>query len=77
MYAKGRGVPQDYSEAVKWFRPAATQGYAGAQYNLGVMYYNAWGVSRDRAEAAKWYLQAASQGHAQAQTNLGLMCLPI
>ncbi len=38
MYDNGQGVPQDYAEAVKWYRLAAEQGYAYAQYNLGVMY---------------------------------------
>ena len=28
MYANGRGVPQDDTEAVKWFRKAAEQDYA-------------------------------------------------
>ncbi len=28
MYYKGHGVPQDYAEAVKWFRKAAEQGNA-------------------------------------------------
>ena len=32
---KGQGVPQDYAEAVKWYRLAAEQGNADAQYNLG------------------------------------------
>jgi uncharacterized protein len=36
MYAHGEGVPQDYAEAVKWFRRAAEQGDAHAQYNLAV-----------------------------------------
>ena len=26
MYANGRGVPQDYAEAMKWYRLAAEQG---------------------------------------------------
>ena len=26
MYEKGRGVPQDYAEAVKWYRKAAKRG---------------------------------------------------
>jgi TPR repeat protein len=34
MYAQGRGVTQDYKEAVKWFRLAAAQGNAGAIANL-------------------------------------------
>ena len=37
MYANGRGVPQDDSEAVRWYRLAADQGHAGAQFNLGAV----------------------------------------
>ena len=33
----------------------AEQGYAYAQYNLGVMYENGRGVRQDYAEAVKWY----------------------
>ena len=40
MYEQGRGVAQNYREAMKWFRLAAVQGNASAQSNLGVMYYN-------------------------------------
>ena len=36
MYAKGRGVLEDDKEAVKWFRKAAEQGHAEAQFNLGL-----------------------------------------
>ena len=32
---QGLGVSQDYAEAIKWYRKAASQGYADAQYNLG------------------------------------------
>ncbi len=37
-YVKGQGVPQDYAEAVKWFRKAAEQGDAGSQFGLGWCY---------------------------------------
>jgi len=37
MYDKGKGVPQDYKQAVEWYRKAADQGDARAQLNLGVM----------------------------------------
>ena len=37
MYYNGEGVPQDYQEAVSWFRLAAEQGDASAQFNLGVI----------------------------------------
>ena len=36
MYAYGRGVPEDDTEAVKWYRKAAEQGHAEAQNSLGV-----------------------------------------
>jgi len=72
-YATGDGVPQDYAEAVKWFRKAADQGNAVAQSNLGVMYDNGQGVAQDYAEAVKWFRKAADQGNAKAQTNLGVM----
>ena len=38
MYHEGKGMPQDYAKAVRWFRDAANQGNAYAQHNLGVMY---------------------------------------
>ena len=64
---------KNYSEAVKWFRKAAEQGYAEAQTNLGDMYRKGKGVPQDDSEAIKWYLKATEQGHARAQNNLGVM----
>ena len=58
---------------VKWYRLAADQGDASAQYNLGVMYHFGKGVPQNYAEAAKWYRLAADQGNANAQHSLGLM----
>ncbi len=72
-YARGQGVPQNYAEAVKWYRLAADQGNAFAQYNLGLMYANGEGVPQNYAEALKWYRLAADQGNAFAQINLGVM----
>ena len=67
----GFGVPQDYAEAMKWFRLAADQGIAIARAELGFMYANGQGVPQDYAEAAKWLRLAADQGLAAAQDNLG------
>ena len=53
-----------------WYRKAAEQGYADAQYNLGILYANGQGVTQDYAEAARWYRKAADQGDAIAQINL-------
>ena len=73
MYDKGRGVPQDYQTAVKWYTLAAEKGYAPAQYNLGVMYGMGQGVPEDYKTAVKWFALAAEQGYAPAQFNLGVM----
>ena len=73
MFGNGQGVSQDYAEAIKWFRLAAVQGDADAQYSLGRRYYNGEGVAKDYAEAAKWFRLGAEQGHAGAQYALGVM----
>ena len=52
----------NYTEAVKWYRKAADQGDAIAQYQLGRCYYNGEGVQQDYAEAIKLYRKAAEQG---------------
>src|SRR3972149_3694314 len=54
MYAGGKGVAQDYKEAVRWFRKVAERGYAEAQHILGMMYYEGQGVAQDHKEAVKW-----------------------
>ncbi len=73
MYQKGLGVPQDYVEAVKWYRFAAEQRYAPAQNNLAGMYQQGLGVPQDFAEAVRLYRHAADQGETLAQNNLGIM----
>jgi uncharacterized protein len=64
---------QDYAAAVDWYRKAAEQGNAIAQYNLGDMYRIGEGVPPDYEATASWYRKAAEQGHARAQNNLGVM----
>jgi uncharacterized protein len=73
MYEQGRGVAQNYREAMRWFRLAALQGDASAQSNLGVMYYKGRGIAQDYGEARKWYRMAAEQRNLEAQFNLGVM----
>ena len=52
---------------------AAEQGYADAQFSLGLMYDSGQGVAQNYVEAAKWYRRAAEQGEAAARNNLGIM----
>ena len=71
-YEHSRGVVQDYSVAVSWYRRAAEQGHAPAQAALGFMYGNGRGVVLDGTEAVRWYRRAAEQGNVRAQNNLGV-----
>jgi uncharacterized protein len=59
-------------EAIKWFRKAAEQGVAEAQFNLGCAYANGKGVTKDADKALKWFRKAAEQGDPSAQCRLGL-----
>ena len=68
MYANGRGVRQDYAEAFRWFRQAAEQGYAKAQYNLGVMYANGRGVRQNFHLSKEWFGKACD-GRIQEACN--------
>ena len=52
----------DYAQAFQWFRAAAEQGYADAQYVLGKLYANGDGVTQDYVEAYAWIGTAAGQG---------------
>lgn len=73
MYYTGRGVPQDYKQAMVWHKKAALQGKADAQYVVGAMYYTGNAVIQDQKQAVIWFTKAAEQGHAEAQQVLGLM----
>jgi TPR repeat protein len=64
-------VPQDYAQAALWYRKAAEQGDADAQFDLGDLYDTGRGVLRDYTQAALWYRKAAEQGDADAQDALG------
>ncbi len=58
---------------MKWYRKAAEQGHASAQFALAEMYKNGDGVARDLQEALRWYRKAAEQGQPGAQLLLGVM----
>ena len=60
MYSEGRGVPQDYSEAARWYQMAAGRSNAEAQYNLGILYATGRGVPQDNVLAYMWFNLAAA-----------------
>jgi len=74
LYAHGGDdVAKDPVAAVQWYRRAAEQGLATAQFNLAVIYAEGDGVPKDSAAAVQWYRLAAEQGMVDAQYNLGVI----
>jgi TPR repeat protein len=72
MYYWGKGTPQNYKEALKWFSKSAKQGNADAQYVLGGMYYLGDGVQQDYVLAYMWFDLAAAQGNVKALEIMGV-----
>jgi S1-C subfamily serine protease len=64
---------QNFIEAAKWFRAAAEQGDAAAQYDLGFMCAQGKGVRKDFVEAYKWYSLAAAQNETNALAKRDLI----
>ena len=72
-YETGEGVPQNWVEAVKWYRKAAEKNYAAAQYFLGCDYLSGCGVPKDYVQAYKWFNLASSQGYADSKEVLSFL----
>ena len=66
------GNRKDYAKEAYWYRKAAEQGSAEAQYFLGYCYERGEGVQQDYGEAVKWFRKAAEQGDGNGQCGLGM-----
>jgi len=65
LFSRGGGEQKE--EAVRLFRQAAEQGFAEAQYSLGVAYAKGEGVKEDKTEATMWLRKAGENGDADLQ----------
>lgn len=70
-YYYGKGFPQDYAEALRWYKMAADRGEPRAEDALGYMYVKGHGVPQDYSQALQWYKRAAEHGDAKGQFDLG------
>ena len=78
MYKHGESVAADNKKAKEWYERAASQGYAPAQNNLGVMYVRIYESAKKkdpktRETAVSWFEKAANQNYRPAQHNLGVI----
>ncbi len=64
LYAKGEGVEQDFAKSLALVQEIAEEGYAPAQYQMGLLFeHGSWGVTPDPVLAYRWYQKAADQEH--------------
>jgi uncharacterized protein len=61
----------DLGQAIEWFRQAAAQRYAPAEFQMGQLYDFGFGVDQNDSVALEWYRKAALHGHAPAQRVVG------
>ena len=59
LYEQGLGVPQDYEEAVKWYRRLSQKGDSRALYNLANLHLQGKGVDKDILFAYQLFIEAA------------------
>ena len=71
LLATGADTGSSGSEALSFLK-AAEQGYASAQLNLGVLYYNGQGGRQDDKLAYAWFDVAAAQGDETAKQHRGV-----
>ena len=70
IYINGNGVPINYGEALRWYKKAALQGHADAQYSVGLMYDKGHiGIPKNNETAYVWYKLSSEQGQEDAKRN--------
>ena len=72
-YNGDHGYPRDPAKAAKWWEKAAENGYADAEFCVGLICFQGEGVPRDVAAAAKWWRKAADSDQPDAEYFLGLI----
>jgi TPR repeat protein len=73
LYAEGYSIDKNEKEAVKWWKKAAAQGNAAAQYELGIAYHEgSGGLSQSDKKALEWFRKAALQDEPRAELNVGI-----
>ena len=71
MYEDGKGVEQNWEEAMKYYKMAFEKGNVYTMNNLGYMYQNGNYVEQNDGKAIKYYKMAVKKGDSVAMYNLG------
>ncbi len=70
IYELNRG---QFKAAETEFMPLIEEGYAPAQYQMGLMHLNGWGMKKDPLKAFELFTLAANQNYPDAQFELSIM----
>lgn len=70
-YYHGEDIEKNHQLAVEYFTYAAKNGYAEAQFALGMCYFECDVLARDSNKAIEWITKAAKQDFPKAQFSLG------
>lgn len=74
MYSSGNGIKANNSQAEKWYRKSAMQGYLQAQYELASRtYFHRLGNDMDLTSAIMWWHISATNGNIWSQHALGTL----
>ena len=65
LFETGTSVMKNYRTAIRWYKKAANQECAEAQYALARL-YNAPGIKQNKFKSRDWCLKAIKQGHKTA-----------
>lgn len=72
MLYDGCGVTKNEAEAARYYKLAAAQSDAQAQYALSKCYLRGRGVGKNLGESVRYCMAAAEQGLVKAQSTLGV-----
>ncbi len=73
FFISGKNVPQNYKEALHWYKTAAENGDPEAQSELAFLYFSGKAVERNYDKAFYWFGIAAKNGYSLAQYNMGIL----
>jgi hypothetical protein len=71
FYEEGLGVAKDYQKSYSWYKEAADQDLADAQYTMGRFYEEGLGVAKDYQKSFLFYKKAGEKGHKDSIFKLG------
>jgi TPR repeat protein len=66
MHDDGRGMTQNFSRALSWYKKSAHNGLVDAQYMVGRLYGRGRGAAQDPSAAFFWFTIARAGGHPDA-----------